>query len=102
MAASASRPAIVWPKSGSTWLRAVLTNYLADDDQPASINALVGNRGRACAEFDDCLDVASADMSDEEVARRLPGQWRSALDAAQVQAIVDGHRDAMERLGYLP
>ena len=37
---------IVWlasyPKSGNTWLRAVLTSYLRDDGEPASINALIG------------------------------------------------------------
>ena len=35
---------IVWlasyPKSGNTWLRVVLTNYLRDDGEPTSINAL--------------------------------------------------------------
>ena len=72
----ASAPVIVWlsswPKSGSTWLRAVLTNYLADSDEPASINALVGTRVRGRTEFDECLGIASADMSDDEVARRMP------------------------------
>ncbi len=88
VAAGASAPGIVWlsswPKSGNTWLRAVLTNYLAglaglaDDDAPASINALVGGGGRRRAEFDECLGVTSADMSDEEVARCLPA-FREAL-----------------------
>ena len=71
-----SAPAIVWlaswPKSGNTWLRAVLTNYLADDDQPASINALVGGRGRGRDEFDEHLGVSSADMTDDEMSRHLP------------------------------
>ena len=35
---------IIWmasyPKSGNTWVRAFLQNYLADTDQPADINAL--------------------------------------------------------------
>jgi aryl sulfotransferase len=37
---------IVWlasyPKSGNTWVRALLTNYLADSDRPADINSLGG------------------------------------------------------------
>lgn len=37
---------IVWlasyPKSGNTWVRALLTNYLRDTDEPASIDALIG------------------------------------------------------------
>ena len=32
----------------------------------------------------------------------VAGQWRSVLEAAQVQAVVDAHGDAMERFGYLP
>ena len=80
--ARASAPAVVWlsswPKSGNTWLRAVLTNHLADDDRPASINALVGGRGRCRADFDEYLGAASADMTDEEVARHLPA-FREAL-----------------------
>ena len=83
VAARASAPAVVWlsswPKSGNTWLRAVLTNYLAaDDDQPASINALVGGGGRCRTDFDECLGVASADMTDAEVVRHLPA-FRKAL-----------------------
>ena len=38
-----------YPKSGNTWLRAVLTNYLRENGEPASINALLGpprNPGR--------------------------------------------------------
>ena len=77
-----SAPAIVWlaswPKSGNTWLRAVLTNYLAGDGQPASINALVGGRGRGRDDFDECLGVNSADMTDDEVSRHLP-TFRTAL-----------------------
>ena len=80
--AYASAPRIVWlsswPKSGNTWLCAMLTNYLADDDQPASINALVGRKGKTRADLDDCLGVTSADMTDEEVARHLPA-FREAL-----------------------
>ena len=67
-----------WPKSGSTWLRAVLTNYLAADDQPASINALLGGRRGSRAEFDEWLGVSSADMTDEEVSAALPA-FRTAL-----------------------
>lgn len=77
-----SPPAIVWlaswPKSGNTWLRAVLTNYLAADDGPASINALIGGKGRSRDDFDEYLGVNSADMTDDEVSRHLP-TFRTAL-----------------------
>ena len=31
----------------------------------------------------------------------VAGQWRSALEVAQVQALVDAHGDVMKRFGYL-
>ena len=71
--AGASGPGIVWlasyPKSGNTWLRAVLTNYLREDDEPASINALAGNRYNSRDLFDEFVGINSSDMTDAEVAR---------------------------------
>ena len=77
-----SGPGIVWlasyPKSGNTWLRAVLTNYLRDDGAPASINALasVPHNGREV--FNEYLGLDSAGMTDEEIARHLP-RFREVL-----------------------
>ena len=68
-----SRPGIVWlasyPKSGNTWLRAVLTNYLREDDEPASINALAGKRYNDRDLFDEFVGISSSDLTDAEVAR---------------------------------
>ncbi len=33
-----------YPKSGNTWVRIFLTNYLLDSDEPADINRLRGMR----------------------------------------------------------
>ena len=75
-AAGSSAMGIVWLasylKSGNTWLRAVLTNYLDDGGEPASINALAGRRLNSRRLFDEHFGVGSADMTDEEVARHLP------------------------------
>ena len=68
---------VVWlasyVKSGNTWLRAVLTNYLRDEDGPASINELVGgwiacNRGV----FDEYIGLPSADMTPDEILALRP------------------------------
>ena len=71
--AGASGRGIVWlasyPKSGNTWLRAVLTNYLREDDEPASINALAGKRYNSRALFDEFVGIKCSDMTDAEVAR---------------------------------
>ena len=67
---------IVWiaayPKSGSTWLRAVLTNYLRDAASPASINDLAGAMFHERLLFDEYLGLPSSDLTDEEVLRLRP------------------------------
>ena len=62
-----------YPKSGSTWLRAVLTNYLREDAKSASINALIGwpIAGDRDA-FDETLGLESSDMAPDEVLRYRP------------------------------
>ena len=75
-------PGIVWlasyPKSGNTWLRAVLTNYSSRDGAPASINALLGGRGNHRQAFDEFLGAESTNMTEAEVERHLP-QFREWL-----------------------
>ena len=67
---------IVWlaayPKSGSTWLRALLTNYLRDGDSPASINHLAGAMLHERRLFDEYIGLPSSDLTDEEVLRLRP------------------------------
>lgn len=69
--------AIVWlasyPKSGNTWIRALLTNYLQTDQSPASINALLGNSIHLDRYlFDETMGIASAEMTDREIASARP------------------------------
>lgn len=62
-----------YPKSGNTWLRALLTNYCHPGDGPASINALIGNRiANDRHRFDELLGVASSDLTAEETLRLRP------------------------------
>jgi hypothetical protein len=56
---------IIWlasyPKSGNTWLRVVLTNYLRDSAEPADINDLERTHiasGRAL--FDEIMGISAA------------------------------------------
>ena len=82
-------PSVVWlasyPKSGNTWLRAVLTNYSSGDGAPASINALLGRRANHRRAFDEFLGMASTNMTAVEVERHLPRfhEW-----------LAEGHRKA--------
>ena len=79
---NAATPAITWlasyPKSGSTWLRAVLTNYLGEGGGPASINALLGGLADDRQAFDEFLGLESSEMTEAEVERHLP-QFREWL-----------------------
>ena len=61
-----------YPKSGSTWMRALLSNFLADDDEPVSINALIKSRISNRHLFDEWLGLSSAAMSDAEIRRFRP------------------------------
>ena len=73
----ATAGSIVWlasyPRSGNTWLRALLTNWLEDGEDPASINALVGgpNPSERCV-FDEWLGLSSSDLVPEEILRLRP------------------------------
>ncbi|MYD86896.1 MAG: sulfotransferase domain-containing protein [Acidobacteria bacterium] len=67
---------LVWiaayPKSGSTWLRALLTNYLRDADTPASINELAAGMLHERRLFDEYLGIPSSDLTAEETLRLRP------------------------------
>lgn len=74
---------IVWlasyPKSGNTWLRTVLTNYLQGGEQPASINNLLGGPIAGDRElFNELLGLDSSDMTWDEAMRYRP-QFHEAL-----------------------
>ena len=71
------RGSILWlasyPKSGSTWLRALLTNYCDPADEPASINALIGGRiANDRHTFDELLGLDSSDLTSDEILRLRP------------------------------
>jgi hypothetical protein len=68
---------IVWlasyPKSGNTWFRTFLTNFLRDGAAPASINALEGGPiASARGAFDEAVGYDSGEMSFDEIDRLRP------------------------------
>lgn len=59
-----------YPKSGNTWMRALLANYLADADEPVDINALGGGPiASARGLFDDHVGVEASDLTQDEIER---------------------------------
>ena len=72
---------IVWlasyPKSGNTWFRVFLTNYLRDSDQPASINDLfLTPIASARYHFDEILAVDAGDFTADEYDCLRPDVYR--------------------------
>ena len=67
---------IVWlasyPKSGNTWLRAVLTCYLQAAGDSLSINALIGGMATQREMFDELVGLPSSDMTPDEILRLRP------------------------------
>ena len=71
-------PGIIWlasyPKSGNTWLRAFLANYLQNPDEPLPINDLsnhiLGDSG--VPQYERFVNKSVEDMSEEEIAQLRP------------------------------
>ncbi|MBI2299903.1 MAG: sulfotransferase domain-containing protein [Armatimonadetes bacterium] len=72
---------IVWlasyPKSGNTWMRALLTNYRRDAPEPADIDELDGGpTASSRAWFDEWAGVEASALDDECIDRLRPGVYR--------------------------
>jgi len=78
---------IVWlasyPKSGNTWLRVLLTNYLRPGDAPADINKLDGGPiASARVWFDEWAGIESSVLDDTTIERLRPEVYRCMLREA--------------------
>ena len=71
-------PGIIWlasyPKSGNTWLRAFLANYLQDPAEPLPINDLPNHilGDSSVFQYERFSNKSIADMSDEEITQLRP------------------------------
>jgi len=68
---------IVWlasyPKSGNTWFRTFLSNFLSDREEPADINALGGGPiASARGPFDEALGYDSGELTFDEIDALRP------------------------------
>ena len=83
---------VAYPKSGTTWTRAVLTNYLQDTPDPASINGLVGDwRVNVRDNFDHVIGLDSSDLRADELVRLLP-RFRELLAESLLSTPADASR----------
>ncbi|HNX96250.1 MAG TPA: sulfotransferase domain-containing protein, partial [Candidatus Aminicenantes bacterium] len=81
------KPGITWlasyPKSGNTWFRVFLTNYLRNGKEPASINELEKTPIASAREpFDEVLGIEAADLTAEEIDRLRPEWYRHLAENA--------------------
>lgn len=70
-----------YPKSGNTWMRILLTNYLRDADEPADINNLDGGPiASARAIFDDNVGIEASDLTQDEIELLRPRVYEMISD----------------------
>jgi aryl sulfotransferase len=93
---------IVWlasyPKSGNTWLRVLLTNYLRDTGEPADINNLLGAPAAGSRErFDQWAGVEGSALDANVVDRLRPQVYRCMAQDADDTLFMKVH-DAWTRV----
>ena len=99
---------IVWlasyPKSGNTWIRALLTNYLRRADTPADINALdTGPIASSRVWFDEWAGIEASALSNAVIMRLRPQVYRCLAREATERLYIKAHdawqlTDAQEAL----
>lgn len=90
---------IVWlasyPKSGNTWFRTFLTNFLRDADAPAQINDLDGGPiASARIPFDEAVGYDSGEMTFDEIDALRPEvyrQWAAEAEETMFCKIHDAY-----------
>ena len=94
---TAGRRRLVWvasyPKSGNTWTRLLLANFLADAEHMVPINSLrqflPGVASYSMGWFDDVMGVAPGDCTNDEVETLLLGLYRTyAAQAADAGSLL--------------
>jgi hypothetical protein len=88
-----------YPKSGNTWLRALLTNFLGPGDQPADINNLGAGRGEHAASralFDELAGVQASAFDRPAIDRLRPEVYRRLAAASKEDVFIKAH-DAWAR-----
>lgn len=67
---------LVWlasyPRSGNTWFRALLTNFLGNGAEPARIDELIGDGAAERTAFDDWVGCDSGELTRAEIERLRP------------------------------
>jgi hypothetical protein len=87
---------IVWlasyPKSGNTWLRAFLSNYLSGAQQPVDINEMhVGGIASARLSFEELVGVESSDLTPTQIQNCRPMVYRLLAQDSETRLFIKVH-----------
>ncbi|MEO1045695.1 MAG: sulfotransferase domain-containing protein [Pseudomonadota bacterium] len=87
---------LVWlasyPKSGNTWTRILLANFLDADKAAASDHiALSGSISSNRPRFDSLTGLPSSDMTDDEIDCLRPGCYRALAEDSREQLFIKVH-----------
>ena len=86
-----------YPKSGNTWLRVLLKNYLGSSDGPADINRMNENIIASDRKlFDELTGLESTGLEEESITRLRPGVYQALAREAPGRLYVKVH-DAWTR-----
>jgi len=83
-----------YPKSGNTWFRTFLKNFLSDSDQPADINELSTGQIASSREWvDDVIGFDTSDLHQDEIEALRPHvyRWNSASGPVGYHKIHDAY-----------
>ncbi len=104
----AGKDGIVWlasyPRSGNTWTRILLANFLSRSDEPIPANALPQALSRSAssrARFERLVGLESFDLADAEIESLLPAACRAEAERAarlgtrSFRKVHDARRDTL-------
>ena len=85
---------IVWlagyPKSGNTWRRFLLSNFISRADQPVAVDELqmlpTGPDAAWLPFLEEWIDVSVSDFSFNEIDQLRPAVWRAVSDSRRLRA----------------
>lgn len=92
-----------YPKSGNTWMRILLTNYLRNTEEAADINQLdTGPIASGRQIFDDNVGVEASDLTQEEIEYYRPFVYEQISREAGSQVFIKVHDAYTYTTGEVP
>jgi hypothetical protein len=91
-----------YPKSGNTWLRTLLTNYLRDEDEPADINNLMSAGAFDTETMDEYLGIESSELNEEQIFLYRPLVYQAMAEDNTEPLFLKVHDAYLKNSQHLP